>query len=364
VSPSDGRPSTAQAIALEAASTVGEETAGDAVRALIDHVARVTGGEDAVRLVQFADGIPRPLTGYVGVEVALDEPRPRPDFLAHVERPTGLTAPGVHAALAPFGPDLERVRMALCEAPPRLTEPLHDCWLEWDLSDPHHRQPSVFAAPSVADATGDNAVWVYEAINGQRASPEMRASAEALGRTLSGAGVVMQVGAMAPRRAARCRVVVTGEDVDALLTAAREAGWPGTPADADVLAGWATALEVYGVVDLDLGADGFLPSIGVELYVRDRAAHRRMIAAVRDAGLCHPEVAAALDDWRIVVTPADTDAFPGRLLRTGAFLESHVSVAVIGWLNHVKISTQPDGMLRAKAYLGIRECVIPVATTL
>jgi hypothetical protein len=183
--------------------------------------------------------------------------------------------------------------------------------------------------PAFDDAAGGNRVRVYEAIAERRASPRVFNSAEALGRELRAVGVVMQVGVMAPPRAAGCRVVATGRDADALLTAALRAGWPGTCDDANDLAGWATALGVHGVADLDLGTEGFLPSIGVELYVPDRAAHRRMIDAVRDAGLCHAEIAAELADWRIIVTSADTDAFSARMLRTQPLLESRASVAVL-----------------------------------
>ncbi|HKJ56228.1 MAG TPA: hypothetical protein VJ978_09605 [Nitriliruptoraceae bacterium] len=340
---------------------IGNETAGDAVRATFDHLAGVVGSYGAHRLARFADRIPRQLTSYVGVELPLGTRRPSPDFLVHIAQPEHLAAPVVREALAPFESDLVGLERAMREAPAYLTQPLHDAWLEWDLSNPCFDRPSVFAAPSQPDSSGANAVWVYEAIAGRPASAPMRLGAEAFGRSLRGHGMVTQVGVMAPPRLANCRIVVDGSDLGTLVAAATDGGWPGSVADAENLASLGGSLGVHGLMDLDLGSDGFLPSLGIELSIADDAAHHRVIDAVRDAGLCHPELAAALRRWPFAVVPGDTDAFPARLVRTQAFLGSHVRVAVIGWVNHVKISTSAQGSPAAKAYLGIRECVLPVS---
>lgn len=335
-----------------------DETAGEAPRVLFEDLERVAGAQGARRFVRFADALPGTLTGYLGAELRLDEPGRGPDLLAYVERPECLALPELRARLAPTGPDLDRLRVGLRDPPPRMAEPLRDGWLEWDLGNPGQERPSVFAAPGPTDATRSAVVPVYEALGASRASRRMRKSAATLCRALRGRGAVMQVGVMAGPRAAGCRVVLTGRDPGALITAALKADWPGAHDEARALAAWATALGVPSAIDLDLGEEGFGPSIGVELTVPDRAAHDRVLQGVSAAGLCDPEIAAALAGWRIIVTPGEAgSAFPRRLLRTREFLGPHATVAVLGWLNHVKITAAPEGPPRAKAYLGIRERV-------
>lgn len=344
------------------ATAFADETVGDTLRAVFDDLARVVGSDRAHRLARFGDRLPRQLTGYLGVELPLRQRRPSPDFLVYVEHPEQLAAPIMREALAPFESDVDGLSQAMTGVPANLVEPLRDAWLEWDLSAPSFDRPSVFAAPGPSNSSGEDAILVYEALSRRQVPARMREAATEFGRSLRGRGVVTQVGIMAPPRPAHCRVVVTGRDAQALVAAAVDGGWPGRVADAEGLAVVAASLGVHGVVDLDLGSDGFLPSIGIELSISDGASHRRVIDAVCDAGLCHPELAAVLTEWRFAVMPESTDAFPGRLVRTQAYLGSHVRTAVVGWVNHVKVSTAADGSRTAKAYLGIRECVVPAST--
>ncbi|MEM8618690.1 MAG: hypothetical protein AAGF73_03120 [Actinomycetota bacterium] len=157
------------------------DTAGRGAHVVSAQLANVVRDRATSVLVDFADRLPRDVTGYVGAEVRLDDPT-NDDFLAYVNSADAIGA--VPAALAtPSGADLDRLDAAPSTAPPGLSKPLEHGWLERDLSRGNRNHPSVFAAPKYGEAGELSAGSAYAALSGSSPPPAMAAGIDALDRT-------------------------------------------------------------------------------------------------------------------------------------------------------------------------------------
>lgn len=231
---------------------------------------------------------------------------------------------------------------------------LSNVWFEFDLDQEHSMfpTPSIFFGLEDSNVTGEPALaWRQQTLQDGRAVARVLAvlqcpaSAKLAGRigqcftALPLYSKIFQVGLMLARSAEGVRVCVRRLPTGMCLDYLQEVGWSGSfqeigtileelPRHADLLC-----------LDLDVGADGLLPSLGIECSFAAQPTveprWRTLLEFVSKLGLCRPEKASAFLGW---AGTGPTNGRPGEVL--------------VRAVSHVKLAYQPGGLVEAKVYFG------------
>ena len=144
---------------------------------------------------------------------------------------------------------------------------------------------------------------------------------------------IKQIGTMTSRGELDImRLVIMFPSWESIFPGLTAIGWQGDTAElASALQPWKESQKI--AVNIDLGADGVLPKIGIEVFSRWRhpLIVDKFIMRLEDAGLCLPEKGEALRRW-IRLRP-DADPFRQTLI------------------NYFKLNYKDGKITEAKAYL-------------
>lgn len=313
-------------------------------------------------------GLPdRAFDGMAGVEVRLADGDDSCDLSVCALRPTGSGWLGEWARdlSGPCG-EFARAWSAGRSAGRSALEDIGRVWLEFDC-DTASSVPGVtlggtffscrieppHGGPGVEERRSRSALSLL--VGTSAADDHWRAIRDLQDRLGVAAGTVFQLGAMVGRTGSPVRVCVLPrhlDQADALLDAIP---------DRDVRATARTLLARYRpvcrlvCVDLDLDADGWLPSVGLELYVElpgevaTAARWRDLLAGLRAGKLISAGKAAALATYpQCSPVERTVDAGPA-----AALLSDHRRRRLVANAHHIKLTVRAGAAPSAKAYLAL-----------
>ncbi|MBQ5428558.1 MAG: hypothetical protein IIT51_08395, partial [Oscillospiraceae bacterium] len=161
----------------------------------------------------------------------------------------------------------------------------------------------------------------------------LRAPLDRVTERLPEKAFIKQIGTMTSRGELDImRLVISFPSWESIFPGLTAIGWQGDTAElASALEPWKESQKI--AVNIDLGADGVLPKIGIEVFSRWRhpLIVDKFIMRLEDAGLCLPEKGEALRRW-IRIRP-DADPFRQTLI------------------NYFKLNYKDGKITEAKAYL-------------
>ena len=168
--------------------------------------------------------------------------------------------------------------------------------------------------------------WVLPPFLGEERAKRLRAPLDRVTERLPEKAFIKQIGTMTSRGELDImRLVISFPSWESIFPGLTAIGWEGDTAElASALEPWKESQRI--AVNIDLGADGVLPKIGIEVFSRWR--HPLIL---EDAGLCLPEKGEALRRW-IRFRP-DADPFRQTLI------------------NYFKLNYKDGKITEAKAYL-------------
>lgn len=232
-----------------------------------------------------------------------------------------------------------------------------ELWIEYDDILDETSPPSLYCAFGSRERgntpVADDLASAFTHMGSGPVAPAMQTvsrAAEALGGRLAPlAGVMLG-------RSGEARLQVRGLAATCWGHFLARTGWPGDPGAVREVAARLGNAATDTRLALTIRGD-LLPRLGVEVIVskpgRSAAAARERVSAALIAWL--PECRArieALDDWRGVSTPADTDAWPDALLVDALRQPAHRFGVLRRSLNHFTVTVNDAGAIGAKAYLG------------
>ena len=155
---------------------------------------------------------------------------------------------------------------------------------------------------------------VLPAFLGEERAKRLRAPLDRVTGRLPEKAFIKQIGTMTSRGELDImRLVISFPSWESIFPGLTAIGWQGDTAElASALEPWKESQRI--AVNIDLGADGVLPKIGIEVFSRWRhpLIVDKFIMRLEDAGLCLPEKGEALRRW-IRFRP-DADPFRQTLL--------------------------------------------------
>ena len=168
---------------------------------------------------------------------------------------------------------------------------------------------------------------------GEERAKRLRAPLDRVTERLPEKAFIKQIGTMTSRGELDImRLVISFPSWESIFPGLTAIGWQGDTAElASALEPWKESQRI--AVNIDLGADGVLPKIGIEVFSRWRhpLIVDKFIMRLEDAGLCLPEKGEALRRW-IRFRP-DADPFRQTLI------------------NYFKLNYKDGKITEAKAYL-------------
>ena len=168
---------------------------------------------------------------------------------------------------------------------------------------------------------------------GEERAKRLRAPLDRVTERLPEKAFIKQIGTMTSRGELDImRLVISFPSWESIFPGLTAIGWQGDTAElASALEPWKESQRI--AVNIDLGADGVLPKIGIEVFSRWRhpLIVDKFIMRLEDAGLCLPEKGEALRHW-IRIRP-DADPFRQTLI------------------NYFKLNYKDGKITEAKAYL-------------
>lgn len=168
---------------------------------------------------------------------------------------------------------------------------------------------------------------------GEERAKRLRAPLDRVTAHLPEKAFIKQIGTMTSRGELDImRLVIMFPSWESIFPGLTAIGWQGDTAElASALQPWKESQKI--AVNIDLGADGVLPKIGIEVFSRWRhpLIVDKFIMRLEDAGLCLPEKGEALRRW-IRLRP-DADPFRQTLI------------------NYFKLNYKDGKITEAKAYL-------------
>ena len=168
---------------------------------------------------------------------------------------------------------------------------------------------------------------------GEERAKRLRAPLDRVTARLPEKAFIKQIGTMTSRGELDImRLVILFPSWESIFPGLTSIGWEGNTAElASALEPWKESQRI--AVNIDLGADGVLPKIGIEVFSRWRhpLIVDKFIMRLEDAGLCLPEKGEALRRW-IRFRP-DADPFRQTLI------------------NYFKLNYKDGKITEAKAYL-------------
>ena len=168
---------------------------------------------------------------------------------------------------------------------------------------------------------------------GEERAKRLRAPLDRVTGRLPEKAFIKQIGTMTSRGELDImRLVISFPSWESIFPGLTAIGWQGDTAElASALEPWKESQRI--AVNIDLGADGVLPKIGIEVFSRWRhpLIVDKFIMRLEDAGLCLPEKGEALRRW-IRFRP-DADPFRQTLI------------------NYFKLNYKDGKITEAKAYL-------------
>ena len=168
---------------------------------------------------------------------------------------------------------------------------------------------------------------------GEERAKRLRAPLDRVTARLPEKAFIKQIGTMTSRGELDImRLVILFPSWESIFPGLTAIGWEGNTAElASALEPWKESQRI--AVNIDLGADGVLPKIGIEVFSRWRhpLIVDKFIMRLEDAGLCLPEKGEALRRW-IRFRP-DADPFRQTLI------------------NYFKLNYKDGKITEAKAYL-------------
>ncbi len=168
---------------------------------------------------------------------------------------------------------------------------------------------------------------------GEERAKRLRAPLDRVTERLPEKAFIKQIGTMTSRGELDImRLVISFPSWESIFPGLTAIGWQGDTAElASALEPWKESQRI--AVNIDLGADGVLPKIGIEVFSRWRHPFivDKFIMRLEDAGLCLPEKGEALRRW-IRFRP-DADPFRQTLI------------------NYFKLNYKDGKITEAKAYL-------------
>ena len=168
---------------------------------------------------------------------------------------------------------------------------------------------------------------------GEERAKRLRAPLDRVTERLPEKAFIKQIGTMTSRGELDImRLVISFPSWESIFPGLTAIGWQGDTAElASALEPWKESQRI--AVNIDLGADGVLPKIGIEVFSRWRhpLIVDKFIMRLEDAGLCLPEKGEALRRW-IRIRP-DADPFRQTLI------------------NYFKLNYKDGKITEAKAYL-------------
>ena len=174
---------------------------------------------------------------------------------------------------------------------------------------------------------------VLPAFLGEERARRLRAPLDRVTGRLPEKAFIKQIGTMTSRGELDImRLVISFPSWESIFPGLTAIGWQGDTAElASALEPWKESQRI--AVNIDLGADGVLPKIGIEVFSRWRhpLIVDKFIMRLEDAGLCLPEKGEALRRW-IRFRP-DADPFRQTLI------------------NYFKLNYKDGKITEAKAYL-------------
>ena len=174
---------------------------------------------------------------------------------------------------------------------------------------------------------------VLPAFLGEERARRLRAPLDRVTERLPEKAFIKQIGTMTSRGELDImRLVISFPSWESIFPGLTAIGWQGDTAElASALEPWKESQRI--AVNIDLGADGVLPKIGIEVFSRWRhpLIVDKFIMRLEDAGLCLPEKGEALRRW-IRFRP-DADPFRQTLI------------------NYFKLNYKDGKITEAKAYL-------------
>ncbi len=174
---------------------------------------------------------------------------------------------------------------------------------------------------------------VLPAFLGEERTKRLRAPLDRVTERLPEKAFIKQIGTMTSRGELDImRLVILFPSWESIFPGLTAIGWQGDTAElASALEPWKESQKI--AVNIDLGADGVLPKIGIEVFSRWRhpLIVDKFIMRLEDAALCLPEKGEALRRW-IRIRP-DADPFRQTLI------------------NYFKLNYKDGKITEAKAYL-------------
>ena len=168
---------------------------------------------------------------------------------------------------------------------------------------------------------------------GEERAKRLRAPLDRVTERLPEKAFIKQIGTMTSRGELDImRLVISFPSWESIFPGLTAIGWQGDTAElASALEPWKESQRI--AVNIDLGVDGVLPKIGIEVFSRWRhpLIVDKFIMRLEDAGLCLPEKGEALRRW-IRFRP-DADPFRQTLI------------------NYFKLNYKDGKITEAKAYL-------------
>ena len=140
---------------------------------------------------------------------------------------------------------------------------------------------------------------VLPAFLGEERARRLRAPLDRVTERLPEKAFIKQIGTMTSRGELDImRLVISFPSWESIFPGLTAIGWQGDTAElASALEPWKESQRI--AVNIDLGADGVLPKIGIEVFSRWRhpLIVDKFIMRLEDAGLCLPEKGEALRRW-------------------------------------------------------------------
>jgi hypothetical protein len=304
-------------------------------------------------------------------ESRLGEEAPYVDFLLRLLPDDGSHAAIAGAAGAPFVlPDALRAhpvwrRLAdffgAWHAPgARLGRSLIDGFLEFDLDRPPSDPPVpcfFFTFHRAAEERADVAAEAIAVLLGDAVPAAIYREIRLCFERLPAGASVFSVGVMFSREAEFVRLCVNELPVSQWSQALVDLGWSGSRADLEAAASDLPSLADNAALAIDVGRDGVMPKVGLELSVRgglrrSKARWEPIFSRLVERGACLPGKRDGALAWiGYDHERADPDAWPEGLRdRSRALAGSALSVFQRR-ISHIKLVVRPDKPVEAKTYL-------------
>lgn len=295
----------------------------------------------------------------MGIELHLGVPVQRTDFLLRVKRPEAQRMVARdecgHALTRPqWSPKWNPMRKFLhtwADPAPEALASVENVWLEFDIGSAFaiDSAPSIFfdvdrtgyrtmdqkmATVSSALATlgheADPAIFAHFRRCAELAEPELR---------------LYFVGLMLSRNSEAIRVCLLARSASVIVPYLVRTGWRGNQERLSaLLARYRNGADRF-VLNLDLSARTH-DAVGVEIFQSSNKSWEPFFSLLERDGLCRPDETLAILKW-----PGKTRLADNPEERRLGTIRSRSVPSLMRRINHVKLSYDPSGEARAKAYL-------------